>query len=79
MSKLCSSHNLRVLDDLLTELGTQVFAFSALMKLDPSDIGTHEAEWHRLLVDTSAMLEQSHSDLRVLDACIRKEIDMDSR
>ena len=78
MSKIVSSHNLSVLEDILNEFRLRIYALKLVTDLDYDKIKANENEWFGLLFDVVSLLEQSKMDLDIFEICIRKETNMNS-
>lgn len=76
MSKVCSSHNLSVLEEILNEFRLRVYALKLVTDLDYDKVKENENEWFGLLFDVVSLLEQSKTDLDIFESCLRKETNM---
>ena len=73
MSKVCSSHNLSVLEEILNEFRLRVYALKLVTDLDYDKVKENENEWFGLLFDVVSLFEQSKTDLDIFESCLRKE------
>lgn len=76
MSKLCSSHNLSVFDEILNEFRLRVFLLDIVLSVDYDKIKANENEWFGLLFDLLSLIEQSKKSFDTFNSCLRKETDM---
>lgn len=75
MSKVISSHNLSMLDDILCEIDKYLFALKKLDEIADDDKVKDLSHWSGLLHDVVDLLDQHIADLHILDSCIRQEKD----
>lgn len=78
MAKVCSSHNLSVLEDILNEMALRLYSLKVITDLDYDKIKENENEWFGVLFDVVSLLEQSKIDLDVWHGCLRKETNMNA-
>lgn len=78
MSKVCSSHNLSVLEDILNEMSLRLYTLKVITDLDYDKIKENENEWFGVLFDVVSLLEQSKTDLDIWHGCLRKETNMNA-
>lgn len=78
MSKVCSSHNLSVLEDILNEMSLRLYTLKVITDLDYDKIKEIENEWFGVLFDVVSLLEQSKTDLDIWHGCLRKETNMNA-
>lgn len=78
MAKVCSSHNLSVLEDILNEMALRLYSLKVITDLDYDKIKENENEWFGVLFDVVSLLEQSKTDLDIWHGCLRKETNMNA-
>lgn len=78
MSKVCSSHNLSVSEDILNEMSLRLYTLKVITDLDYDKIKENENEWFGVLFDVVSLLEQSKTDLDIWHGCLRKETNMNA-
>lgn len=78
MAKVCSSHNLSVLEDILNEMSLRLYTLKVITDLDYDKIKENENEWFGVLFDVVSLLEQSKTDLDIWPGCLRKETNMNA-
>lgn len=78
MAKVCSSHNLSVLEDILNEMSLRLYSLKVITDLDYDKIKENENEWFGVLFDVVSLLEQSKTDLDIWLGCLRKETNMNA-
>lgn len=78
MAKVCSSHNLSVLEDILNEMSLRLYTLKVITDLDYDKIKENENEWFGVLFDVVSLLEQSKTDLDIWHGCLRKETNMNA-
>lgn len=78
MAKVCSSHNLSVLDDILNEMSLRLYTLKVITDLDYDKIKENENEWFGVLFDVVSLLEQSKTDLDIWHGCLRKETNINA-
>ena len=78
MSKVCSSHNLSGLEDILNEMSLRLYTLKVITDLDYDKIKENENEWFGVLFDVVSLLEQSKTDLDIWHGCLRKETNMNA-
>lgn len=76
MSKVCSSHNLAGLEQILNELDLRMYSFELLVSQDENDIKAHENEWFLLLYEVFELMNESRVKLKSFESCLRSETDM---
>lgn len=76
MAKVCSSHNLGGLEQILNELDLRMYSFELLVAQDENDIRAHENEWFGLLYDVFDLLKDSREKLKLFESHLRSETDM---
>lgn len=78
MSKVCSSHNLSVLEEILNEFRLRCYVLKVITDMDYDKIKENENEWFGVLFDVVDLLHQSKSDLDTFECCLRKETNMNA-
>lgn len=78
MAKVCSSHNLSVLEEILNEMSLRLYSLKIITDLDYDKIKENENEWFGVLFDVVSLLEQSKTDLDIWHGCLRKEMNMNA-
>ena len=76
MSKVCSSHNLAVLEQIMNDFDLRMYAFELLVAQDENDIKAHENEWFGLLFEVFELFKDSRDLLKLFESHLRSERDM---
>lgn len=74
MSKVCSSHNLMVLDNILIDFRYAVFC---LRLLSDADYHVNVNEWLRMLSSSVDMVEKIRNNLDLFEAALHDSVDVD--
>lgn len=78
MSKVCSSHNLLVLEQILNDFRQRCYVLKVITDMDDDKIKENENEWFGVLYGVVDLLQQSKSDLDLFESCLHDEINMNS-
>lgn len=73
MSKVCSSHNLMVLDNILIDFRYAVFC---LRLVSDTDYQVNVNEWLRMLSSSVDMMEQIRDNLDLFEATLHDSVDV---
>lgn len=76
MAKVCSSHNLGGLEQILNEFNLRMYALELLVAQDENDIRAHENEWFGLLYEVVELIKDTNEKLKLFDSHLRSETDM---
>ena len=76
MSKICSSHNLAGLEQIMNDFNLRMYAFELLVAQDENDIKAHENEWFGLLYEVFELFKDSRERLKLFESYLRSERDM---
>ena len=76
MSKVCSSHNLAGLEQIMNDFDLRMYAFELLVAQDENDIKAHENEWFGLLFEVFELFKDSRDLLKLFESHLRSERDM---
>lgn len=76
MSKVCSSHNLAGLEQIMNDFDLRMYAFELLVAQDENDIKAHENEWFGLLYEVFELFKDSRERLKLFESHLRSERDM---
>lgn len=74
MSKVCSSHNLMVLDNILIDFRYSVFC---LRLLSDADYQVNVNEWLRMLSSSVDAMEKIRNNLDLFEAALHDSVDVD--
>lgn len=74
MSKVCSSHNLMVLDNILIDFRYSVFC---LRLLSDADYQVNVNEWLRMLSSSVDAMEKIRDNLDLFEAALHDSVDVD--